>query len=407
MLIGNKMSGIAVMNEITDRSSCANCGNLGEVGKEMAVCGRCKNATYCSRDCQLAHWKIHKPRCATLKEVKKAAYEGGQKQVFRFMQNWKDQIKNGVLGYLTLSTFGYDTLQSLRTNEQFIYLNVKFDYNKRTFLPTQEPKIMDISDIEAVNASHAQAMRQTYQDLAASKTNINIQKGNVAIVLVFLTCKGMNALSSILPISVEEQPLTKASWKDLMKLLEHVKVTSSKFEMWNNLLRDNIKLQIQTTIKSHASYQPFLVNALRIESKPSTQRHKTHVIVIPLIMGYGLGEIQSLGEYQVKPVGQVIADMEAGFKDTVSPEQFQYYKSLLDLENCPVLLQSRQTRPFNVLVPIVFFAEACAFSIEPNLMEVIPGHDRSTTAKCDKKARQLYATLCQAKFPSVESPSLS
>ena len=45
---------------ITDAQRCAKCGN--ERAK-LLVCSRCKSAAYCSRECQTADWKQHKPAC--------------------------------------------------------------------------------------------------------------------------------------------------------------------------------------------------------------------------------------------------------------------------------------------------------------------------------------------------------
>jgi len=41
---------------------CANCGSAGQMSGLMK-CGKCKMVRYCCRDCQLAHWKMHKPVC--------------------------------------------------------------------------------------------------------------------------------------------------------------------------------------------------------------------------------------------------------------------------------------------------------------------------------------------------------
>ena len=50
---------------------CARCGaapaETGEAELEapsaMKACGRCRLVAYCSRECQVAHWKKHKGSC--------------------------------------------------------------------------------------------------------------------------------------------------------------------------------------------------------------------------------------------------------------------------------------------------------------------------------------------------------
>ena len=59
-------------------SACGKCGRRGEGFKK---CRGCKMITYCSRDCQLAHWRGpdgHKRDCASLakqREKQKAVFE--------------------------------------------------------------------------------------------------------------------------------------------------------------------------------------------------------------------------------------------------------------------------------------------------------------------------------------------
>lgn len=41
---------------------CKNC-NVEKERSSLMVCGRCKYAQYCSKECQTANWKIHSNDC--------------------------------------------------------------------------------------------------------------------------------------------------------------------------------------------------------------------------------------------------------------------------------------------------------------------------------------------------------
>jgi hypothetical protein len=44
--------------------SCAHCKAVDDADVRLfKACGRCGTVVYCSRDCQLAHWTEHKPKC--------------------------------------------------------------------------------------------------------------------------------------------------------------------------------------------------------------------------------------------------------------------------------------------------------------------------------------------------------
>lgn len=43
--------------------SAGKCAKCGKKGKSL-ICTRCKNISYCSKECQRSHWKTHKPACS-------------------------------------------------------------------------------------------------------------------------------------------------------------------------------------------------------------------------------------------------------------------------------------------------------------------------------------------------------
>ncbi|KAI0014507.1 hypothetical protein F4780DRAFT_789627 [Xylariomycetidae sp. FL0641] len=49
--------------------SCFQCGKAKEdIGKPPMKCAHCKMVWYCDKDCQKAHWRIHKPECKPMEE---------------------------------------------------------------------------------------------------------------------------------------------------------------------------------------------------------------------------------------------------------------------------------------------------------------------------------------------------
>jgi len=212
----------------------------------------------------------------------------------------------------------------------------------------------------------------------------------------------MENIGSIIPYTIEQPAaaLTAASWSELQMLLNEVKLESSKFGSWPPLLQQNLKTSVNSSVVEHPQFQPFLTNALRIESTNS--RHKTHIVTINMEMGYGLGEIKRLESYSVDPALELISKLEQAHGDVdVSVRQ------RLDLENYPGLVASRRQYPHNCYIPVIFFCQRTnVLFIAPNLMEVHPGHNIAPVKQCDKRAKAAFAKLQKIKFPSVRSPEL-
>lgn len=54
------------------QAACMQCGKPPGNGVRLHKCSRCGTATYCGRECQRGHWRIHKAECV----AKKAAAVG-------------------------------------------------------------------------------------------------------------------------------------------------------------------------------------------------------------------------------------------------------------------------------------------------------------------------------------------
>lgn len=53
------------MADLGEPPKCFNTGciNKPQEGKKFDICARCKTVAYCGKECQKAHWKLHKSEC--------------------------------------------------------------------------------------------------------------------------------------------------------------------------------------------------------------------------------------------------------------------------------------------------------------------------------------------------------
>lgn len=74
-------------------TSCGKCGKAGTVGAgqgELKRCSGCKKIVYCTKDCQVAHWKDHKRQCRELQAAELAETESTTKKTSQ-----PGAVKNG------------------------------------------------------------------------------------------------------------------------------------------------------------------------------------------------------------------------------------------------------------------------------------------------------------------------
>ena len=58
-----------------DQSLLARCANCDKVSGPLMLCGRCKAVSYCTRTCQVAHYKEHKAVCRAISTASKSNSE--------------------------------------------------------------------------------------------------------------------------------------------------------------------------------------------------------------------------------------------------------------------------------------------------------------------------------------------
>ena len=69
---------ISLDNTAALQKRCALCGKLGNKENKIKVCSGCMNIWYCSKECQGADWKRHKPDCKEFRKWVNSLQEGIQ-----------------------------------------------------------------------------------------------------------------------------------------------------------------------------------------------------------------------------------------------------------------------------------------------------------------------------------------
>ncbi|EMD37566.1 hypothetical protein CERSUDRAFT_123486 [Gelatoporia subvermispora B] len=104
--------------------SCAYCNT--HVGKNnLRVCGQCKFVRYCSRACQRAAWKTHKPRCQTGAEFRAALAEDDEAQAINdafsaWLNCWRNTINTCTIRAFDLANSPSDKLAT-----HFVFIKVE------------------------------------------------------------------------------------------------------------------------------------------------------------------------------------------------------------------------------------------------------------------------------------------
>lgn len=312
----------------------------------------------------------------------------GKKRSFKLLQSWKLQVASTILPFASLKVFGSKCLLQAERTRSVVNLEINFDYNTRTFVPTQKPFI-----------SEADCWKEDV-DHAYTRGMIHKQPGTV-IFVVLLTFQQMVSLMPMM-IEVNGAPPGETSWDDILVLFKDVTLSSSLFQTFPALQQENFKAQIQNGIRLHSGFQRFLLAALEVESRESL--HKTCVVVVHAELGFGLGELKQLKSFEVMPVERLLRDMQQ--QSDLSPQQIDYFtRECLDLENAPGLVQSRRMYPKNALLPVVFVARPIFFVL-PNLVEIHDNRAIRPARKLKEIAKKSFTELQQAAIPKVSSPEI-
>jgi hypothetical protein len=355
------------------------CSSCSKELEQVLQCSLCKNATYCSKECQKAHWKDHKPRCQLLRRSKEVV----PKREFRLLQQWRDLVRNKILPLCVAQAAKSKQEFCKQPTDFVVNLQVQFDYNFKTFLPTERPTT---------------SARQSEHEVVFSTfaSNPKPPPGSYDHVIL-LQCEGQ--LIGVPMRSIVEVYERNYSWDDIMSLLKaDFRLSSSVFDTWNPLLQANLKTQINA-VRASQAFSPFLVAALHMDTNKPV--HTKKIIIVYLELGYGLGEIKKLESFETTEVNAFLSSLAQS--EHVSRAQLELYRTdSLNLKNSPSL---GRAEPGSVLLPVVFIHKRAGlvFVLPNGLVHV---QTPCGKGKADRSAQQYFRTLQTIQLPKVTSPAL-
>ena len=327
-----------------DHAICTNCGkSRGDLGRRLRVCSKCECVKYCSRECQVKHWPIHKKQC---KEI--VAYE---EKMAKTLSPTEAKIRNllehqwkfkatMLLSIIILSTLKKEELEQ-QPPTNVVHVELEFSYNAQTFLLAEEPKALPIS------CFGENKILEMYQDHAKRMDT------HKKIHYAFVTCKDLGKKSSFFQLSVLE---TRSAFKlpaelTLQSMCMKTPLKSDLFRGWGAIRDRNFQKQ-NAHLKKSPLYSLFLQNAVQLFSKKP--RHLTHGINIHLRIGKVPGQITEFLNYAVKPLSE-LKTLNNRMASMASKKEREYMtKYGLDVQNNPRLLEARKRDPNTIMIVIYF-----------------------------------------------------
>ena len=95
-----------------------------DLGKELQVCSRCKNTWYCSRECQVADWKVHKQQCSMYK------VKDSQNLIMSFIKKHYFEIMKEVKNKMTQA--------NVQKNDVLLVIDFKKQFRSQRLSPAME-----------------------------------------------------------------------------------------------------------------------------------------------------------------------------------------------------------------------------------------------------------------------------
>ncbi|CAB9516219.1 expressed unknown protein [Seminavis robusta] len=383
---------------------CMHCmGRCGMGANKVALhCVACKLHVYCSKECQRADWKTHKSLCAKTKQCIRDAKLNGRNRERRLLFDWYDRSWCVVFASV-VNHFGIDVLGRLEHDQTSILIDLKFDYNRRTFLPKGAPSLVPLVTIPVDDDKAQERVKRA--DAAVRKHGSEDKDAGLVILVVFRHLTGRLQISKRIQLWLNDCIGRNYIWKLALQFMNGIRLNSRVFREWRDtVFLENLHSQIRAFTTDHSCFADFASNVLRVPTKKDSQL-KTHAVMIFVEMGRELGQIKQLDSFTTIQTTKVLQEVEANPDN--SEEMVRLHKTrLLDFERDPELLEERKTNPHVVHAPFVLNMSHGASHPFVVSLRSATHQQRFAASKCDKKAKTAFQELQKIKFPPVQSPPL-
>ena len=387
-----------VTKRLQKNVSCQNCfKNDIEVGS-MSACSKCKMTSYCSRECQAAHWPKHKSICEHNRiqsmRMEKSLDSSEKTNVRLLLKKWADKAHT-FIGYSLLYFMKQEEIRD-QPPKQILILYLEFNYNLQSFVPAEEPKVVPISDLKEMYSEYNEAALDidTLYELHKGTKMYLFKSEESYIQFALVTCKQPQSNFIVtIPNTFAESQLAMKKDIDLREVYYYcreVKLNSHVFQGWDAIRASNLQQQTDY-LKSSQAYLRFSQNALQLRC--NNRKHLKHGIVIHLRMGKEIGQIAELVTYEVKHIAEIIVNMK--MRVLSKRKQKELIENELDVRNSPKLLKARQQNPNNIMMVICFvdMETGTTFIADSEVCELpmIPKGNKVKT--CNRDAKKYFKEL--------------
>lgn len=270
---------------------CANCRKTEKDVKKLDCCSACDDAAYCSRQCQKAHWPKHKELCkhnSAMRQHMDRTLTPSEKNIHNLFEQWRS---NPTTVEITLNAKCRQIMDiSEYPPTKVMLVSLQFDYNAKTFVFAEEPKVIPI------------CQSPQYCQVLIMKHALSTESSHLTFLqYAFVTCKNLGTKYqslNLMHFGEDHLNIPKDKLIQTEDIYKYLPLKSDLFDGWDAIQESNLKKQFDY-LNNSSTFIGFLGNALQLFHDKI--RLSLCGIVIYVSLGKELGQITNFIKYQDMP----------------------------------------------------------------------------------------------------------